>query len=207
MDSSGPIGSEGIPVSNEEYQLFPEKISEESAQSSPSVSLPAGYRTLGQIMASITSMAASNPSRGLVLPSLVMSPMTHVSSTPFVTFVPTRPTICVAVSAPIVTTQPSRASPSIETSIAMETLDGLSFQEHQLTTQQQSSRTYQTPQDFGEPYLSHYDVVGNPIYTLLFHYDEYENPIYFPASKSYQFLSGFRPTLLVKPSNQQGQPF
>ena len=47
MDTSGPIGSDGIPVSTEEYQLFPEKTPHMSAQSSPSVSLIAGYRSLG----------------------------------------------------------------------------------------------------------------------------------------------------------------
>ena len=104
MDSSGPIGSEGIPISDEEYQLFLEEIHQEPAQSSPSVSLPAGSRSLGQIMAGIASMVASTPLRGLVLPSLGILLTTPVSSTPFVTSVPTRPTICVAASTPVVTT-------------------------------------------------------------------------------------------------------
>ena len=87
MDSSGPNGSEGIPVFDEQYQLFPEDIQTEPAQSSPSVSLPVGYRSLGQIMAIIASMETSNPSRGLVLPSLGMSPTTPIfSSTPLVTY-------------------------------------------------------------------------------------------------------------------------
>ena len=47
MESSGPNGSEGILVSDEGYQLFPEDIQLDPAQSSPSVSLPARYRSLG----------------------------------------------------------------------------------------------------------------------------------------------------------------
>ena len=57
MDSFGPNGSEGILVSDEEYQLFPEDIHQEPAQSSPLVSLPVGYRSLGQIIAGISSVA------------------------------------------------------------------------------------------------------------------------------------------------------
>ena len=136
MDSSGPNGNESIPVSDEEYQLFPEDVHQEHAQSSPSVSLPAKYRSLGQIIAGIASMATSNPSRGLVLPSLGISPMTSISSTPFVTSIPTRPTVCVAASAPVVTTQSLGVSPLVETSIAMEIPDNLSFEEYRLVFQQ-----------------------------------------------------------------------
>ena len=73
MDSSSPIGSEGIPVSDEEYQIFLEDIHQEPAQYSPSVSFPTKYSSLGQIIAGIASMATSNPSRGPILPSLGMS--------------------------------------------------------------------------------------------------------------------------------------
>ena len=132
MDSSGPNGSEGIPISDEEYQLFSEDIHQEPAQSSTSVSLPARYRSLGQILAGIASMATSNPSRGPVLPSLGMFPTTPISSTPFVTFVPTRPTVCVATSTPVVTAQPSGVSTLVETLIAMEIPDGLYFEEYRL---------------------------------------------------------------------------
>ena len=68
MDSSGPNGSKGILVSDEEYQLFSEDVHQGPAQSLPSVSLPAGYRSLGQIIAGIASMETSTPSRGLVIP-------------------------------------------------------------------------------------------------------------------------------------------
>ena len=47
IESSGPNGSEGILVSDEEYHLFLEDIHPGPAQYSPSVSLPAGYRSLG----------------------------------------------------------------------------------------------------------------------------------------------------------------
>ena len=90
---------------------------------------------MGYIIASIASMAASTSSRGAVLPSLGMSPKTHISSTHFFTFIYTRPTICVAALAPVVTTQSSRVSASVETSIAMEILDNLSFEEYWLVVQ------------------------------------------------------------------------
>ena len=47
MDSSSPNGSEGIPVSDEEYQIFLEDIHQELARFSSSMSLPARYRSLG----------------------------------------------------------------------------------------------------------------------------------------------------------------
>ena len=51
MDSSSPIGSEGMPISIGEYQLFLEDVPLISTQSSPpSVSLPLGYRSLSKIM-------------------------------------------------------------------------------------------------------------------------------------------------------------
>lgn len=132
MDSSGPNGSEDIPVFDEEYQLFLENIHQEPTQSSQSVSLPTGYRSFGQIIAGITSMGTSTPSRGLVLPSLRMSSMSLVSSMPFVMSISTRPTVCVASSAPVVTAQSSGVSTSVETLIAMAIPDGFSFEEYHL---------------------------------------------------------------------------
>ena len=122
----------GIPVSDEEYQLFPEDVLQEPAPFSPLVSLPAGYRSLGQIIVDISSMAASTMSRGPVLPSLGMLPTTPISSTPFVTSVPTRPTFCVAASTPIVIAQSSGVSTSVETSISMAIPDDLYFEEYRL---------------------------------------------------------------------------
>ena len=80
MDSSSPIGSEGMLVSTEKYQLFPEDLSRASIQSSPpSVSLSLGYRYLSQIMygvASISQSSAVNPPPSSLLPSLGLSPST-----------------------------------------------------------------------------------------------------------------------------------
>ena len=60
MDSSSSIGSEGMPISTGEYQLFPEDLSHASVQySSPSVSLPASYRSLSQIMYGFASIVKS----------------------------------------------------------------------------------------------------------------------------------------------------
>ena len=47
MDSSSPVGSEGMLISRGEYRPFPEYVPHVSTQSSPpSVSLPLGYRSL-----------------------------------------------------------------------------------------------------------------------------------------------------------------
>ena len=54
----------------------------------------------------------------------------------------------------------------METSIAMEIPDGLSFEEYRLVVQQQSSQTDQSPQDPNSPYFSHYGANGTPIYSL-----------------------------------------
>ena len=102
MDSSSPIPSEGIPTSGEHYQIFLEDIPEPYVMPSPGPSLPARYRSLSQVMAAIASMGISTPSTE---PSLGMLPSTPLTTSPFVTSVPVRPTICVAASTPIVTTQ------------------------------------------------------------------------------------------------------
>lgn len=57
IDSSSPIGSDRMPVSIGEYQLFPEDISHAFVQySSPSVSLLVGYRSMSQIMYGVASI-------------------------------------------------------------------------------------------------------------------------------------------------------
>ena len=71
--------SEEIPTSGEDYQLFPRQLfpegnPEPSVMSSPGPSLPAGYRSLGQIIAAAASMGVSAPSTRPVVPSLGMSP-------------------------------------------------------------------------------------------------------------------------------------
>ena len=114
MDSSSPTPSERIPTSGEEYQLFPEDIPEPSVLSSPSPSLPARYRSLIQVMATIASMGISTPSTNPTIPSLGMSPLTPLTTSPFVTSTPVRPTVCVAVSMPVVTTQSTRTSSVLE---------------------------------------------------------------------------------------------
>ena len=85
--------------------------------------------------------------------------------------------------------------------------ESLSFEEYRLVVQQQSSQTYQSPQDPYRSYFSHYGVDGSSIYSLPFQYDEQGNPIYFPAPEAYQFINSFIPTLPMQPSNQQGKPF
>ena len=108
--------SEEIPTSDEDYQLFPQRLfpgdnPEPAVMSSPGPSLPSGYRSLGQIIAAATSMGVSAPSTRPVVPSLGMSPQTPVTSSPQVTSVPVRPTVCVAASAPAVTAHSTRAVP------------------------------------------------------------------------------------------------
>ena len=61
MDSSSSVGSEGIPISIGEYQIFLEDVAYVSTQSSPpSVSLLLGYRSLSQIMSGVASIAQSS---------------------------------------------------------------------------------------------------------------------------------------------------
>ena len=110
MDSPSPSPSEEIPTSGEDYQLFPEKISESSVMSSPGPSLPARYRSLSQVMADVASMGISTPSTRPAIPSLGMSPSTPLTTSPFVTSVPVRPIVCVAAYMPAVTTQSTRTS-------------------------------------------------------------------------------------------------
>ena len=151
-------------------------------------------------------MVASTSSRGAVLPSLGMSPKKPISSTHFFTSIYTRPTICVAALAPVVTTQSSGVSTTVETSISMEIHDSLSPEEYRLAVQKQKSQVDQSSHDLNHPYFSHYGVDGTPIYSFPFQSDEHGNPIYFPAPEAYQYINGFIPTLPVQPSNQQGQP-
>lgn len=109
MDSSSHVGSEGMLVSTGEYQLFPEDLSRVSIQySPPSVSLPADYRSLSQIMSGVASIAQSStvtPPWSSVLPSLGPSPSTSDPSIT-VTFVPVQPTVCVASFTSVVASQP-----------------------------------------------------------------------------------------------------
>ena len=98
MDSSSPIGSDGMPVSTREYQLFPEDISHASVQySSPTVSLLASYRSLGQIMSGVASIAQSSivtPPWSLVQSSSVPLPSESNPSV-IVTSVPVQLKVCV----------------------------------------------------------------------------------------------------------------
>ena len=111
--------SEEIPTPGEDYQLFPRQLfpegnPEPSAMSSPGPSLPAGYRSLGQIIATTASMGVSAPSTRPVVPSLGMSPRTPITSSPQVTSVPSMPTVCVAASAPVFAAHSARAVPPPE---------------------------------------------------------------------------------------------
>ena len=128
MDSSSSVGSEGMPISTREYQLFPEDLSRASTQSSPPlVSLPLGYRSLSLIMSGVASNAQSSvvtPPSSFLLPSLGLSPLTPGSSIT-VTSVPVQPTVCVA-------------SSSISTTVVIP--GGLTFEEYLLAVQQQNSQ-------------------------------------------------------------------
>ena len=82
MDSPSPSPSEETPTSGEDYQLFPENSPKSSIMSSPGLSLPTGYRSLGQIVVVMASMGVSTLSTRPVIPSLGMSPRTSLMSSP-----------------------------------------------------------------------------------------------------------------------------
>ena len=133
MDSSSPIPSEEIPTSSEGYQIFPEDIPESSILSSLVASLPAGYRSLSQVMAAIASMSVLAPAMEPAASLLGMSPSTPVTSSPFVTSVPIRPTACVGASSPVITSQ-SVGITSAPEDVYMASIipDGLSPDEYRL---------------------------------------------------------------------------
>lgn len=136
MGSSSPAPSEEIPTSGEDYQFFPEDNPELSVMSSPSPSLPVGYRSLSQIMTVVASMGVSTPSTRSVVPSLGMSTRTPLMSSPQVTLVPVRPTVCVVASTPAVTTQSVRTVSLLEdVYIASATPEHISPEEYQLSLQ------------------------------------------------------------------------
>ena len=80
MGASSHSPSEEIPTSGEDYQFFLEYNPELSVMSSLGPSLPAGYRSLSQIMTVVASMGISTPSTRPVIPSLGMSPRTPITS-------------------------------------------------------------------------------------------------------------------------------
>ena len=133
--------NEEIPMSDEDYQLFPQRLfpgdkPEPVVMSSPGPSLPAGYRSLGQIIAAAASMGVSAPSTRPVVPSLGMSPQTPVTSSPQVTSVPVRPTVCAAASAPAVTAPSARAMPPPEdVYLATAMPENISSEEYRLSLQ------------------------------------------------------------------------
>ena len=136
MGSSSHSPSEEIPTSGEDYQLFPKDNLDLSVMSSPSPSLPAGYRSLSQIMTVVTSMAISTPSMRLIIPLLWMYPRTPITSSPQVTSVTVRPTVYVASSTPAVTTQSVRTtSLPKDIYIASAMLENISPDEYQLPLQ------------------------------------------------------------------------
>ena len=152
MDSSSPSPSEGIPTYSEDYQLFPEDIPEPSIMSSPGPSLPTGYRSLSQVMAVVASMGISTPSTRSTIPSLGMLPSTPLMASPFVTSVPVRPTVYVAASTHIVTTQSTRTSSVPEdVYIASAIPENISPEEYRMSLQLLISEVGQSSQELNRP--------------------------------------------------------
>ena len=167
MSESSHSPSEEIPTSGEYYQLFPEDNTESSVMSSPGPSLPSGYRSLGQIIATAASMGVSSPSTRPVVPSLGMSPRTLVMSSPQVTSVPVRPTVCVAASTPAITTQSVRTTSLPEdVYIASAMSENISLEENRLSLQQSNPKVGQSSQDPNLSYFSHYAQDGTPVYVF-----------------------------------------
>ena len=148
--------SEEIPMSGEDYQLFPRRLfpgdnPEPTVMSSPSPSLLVGYRSLGQIITVAASMGVSSPSTRPVVPSLGMSPQTPVTS------VPVRPTVCVVASAPAVTAPSARVVPPPEDVYIVTAMpENISPEEYQLSLQQSNPEVGKTSQDPNCLYFSHY---------------------------------------------------
>ena len=85
-------------------------------------------------MVAVASMGILTPSMRPVIPSLGMSPRTPLTSSPQVTSVLVRPTICVAASTPTVTTQSVRTASLLEDFyIASAILENISHEEYQLS--------------------------------------------------------------------------
>ena len=152
MDSFSPTPSEGIPTSGEDYQLFPEDIPEPSFISSPGPTLPAGYRSLSQVMATIASIGVFTPSTRPTIPLLGMFPSTPLTTSPCFTSTPVRPTICMAMSMPIVTTQSTRTS-SVPEDMYIDSaiLENISPEEYRLSLQPSNSDVGQSSQDLNHP--------------------------------------------------------
>ena len=154
--------SKEIPTSGEDYQLFPRQLfpednPEPSVMSSLGPSLPAGYRSLGQIIAATASMGVSAPSTRPFVPSFGMSPQTPITSSPQVTSIPVRPTVCVAASTTAVTTQSVRTTSLPEDVYIASTMSkNISPEEYRLSLQQSNPEVGQSSQDPNRPYFSHY---------------------------------------------------
>ena len=141
--------------------------------SSPGPSLPAGYRSLSQIMTAVASMGISTPSTRPVIPSLGMSRRTPITSSPQVTSVPVRPTVCVATSTLVITTQFVRTT-LLPEDIYIESVmpKNISHKEYRLSLQQSNPEVSQSSQDPNHPYFSHYAHDGTPVYIFPYQYNE-----------------------------------
>ena len=92
---------------------------------------------MGQIIVVAASMGVSAPSTRPVVPSLGMSPRTPITLSPQVTYVPSMPTVFVAASAPVVTTQSIRTSSlTKDIYIASAMSKNISPEEYRLSLQQ-----------------------------------------------------------------------
>ena len=120
--------------------------------SSPGPSLPARYRSLSQVMAIVTSMGILTPSTRPTILSLGMSPLNPLTASPFVTSVPVRPTVYVAASTSVVTTQSTRTlSVPEDIYIASAIPENISPKDYRLSLQLSNSEVGQSSQDLNCP--------------------------------------------------------
>lgn len=167
MGASSHSTSEEIPTFGEDYQLFPEDNPELSVMSFPGPSLRAGYRSLSHIMTVVASMGISTPSTRPVIPSLEMSPRTPIMSSPQVTFLPVRPTICVVASTPAITTQSVRAASLPEdVYVASSMPENISPEDYLFSLQKSNPEVGQSSQDPNHSYFLHYAQDGTPVYVF-----------------------------------------
>ena len=108
------------------------------------------------------------------------------------------PTVCVAASAPAVTTQSLRTTSLPEDIyIASAMPENISLEEYRLSLQQSNPEVEQSSKDPNRSYFSHYAQDGMPVYVFPYQYDEYGNPLRLLAPEAQLHAQGL-------PYNQAG---